>query len=586
MLRTLSGGSARLILIAFCLGRAALAGELTSTLDLISSDAAFCLEVPHLNDSWTRIESDPVIDRIRSFPPLQRLLESQGFQHWQAVDDRVSRLTGSRLSSQLRSLFGNSLVLAIEVPATGQPRGILLGEAVNADAIQTALATWSKLEPNGVLFNKSHHGRKYFERKRKPNVKDSAYIAIYDRWFAVSDQESMIHDVIDRFVSLGLKTSEPDASERSLSHSRSFVRNRSRLKSDAVAFVHINARPWDRGLEESSQGSNDPIKIPDLWKHVDSVAACLRIDRGIVCDAVIDLNSTHLPMEWSTFVSTARPPSTWIPRMPANALLAVAGRCEIGPAIRFVLNQIPSHDRMELSKIRRVAQSFFGGHDVLEMIIPELVRDFGGFITTRIDERDHCIKPDVAMGFSLNEADHARLMSDIDHGLNSGLSLLAAFQSVEGPVAVTVERTQSEAIRTRSLSKEATIPAAYRISGDGIVIAGSRTLLENSFGPSILQDKNLRLADDSERCFAGMNQLVWIDLAQSRRLLEQHGPDLARFFSPGSSAEAKRISDRFEQSLPYLGSFDSVFLAGRIESDHVRIVLGASLESRRLRPRE
>ena len=585
-MKTLPNGLVAFFLIACSVGKTSLSGELTSTLDLISSDVAFCLEVPHLDESWTRIVSGPMFDRLRSFPPLQRFMESPGFQRWQAVENHVARVTGSKLSSQLRNLFGNSLVLAIEVPATGQPRGILLGEAVNADAIPSALDTWAKLEPNGVVITKTHQGRKYYERKRGPDAKESAFIAIHDRRFAISDQESMIHKVIDRFVSLTVGGTDAKALQSSLPKSPSFVLNRNRLKGDAVAYVHLNARPWDRGLEESSQESSDPIKIPDLWKQVDAVAACLRIDQGLVCDVVVNLDSTRLPIEWSKFVETASLPSTWIPRIPAKVLLAVAGRWDVVPGIRFVLNQMPSHDRQELAKLRRVAQSLFGGRDVLDAIMPELARDFGGFVTTRIDERDQSIMPDGAIGFALNEPEHAKLLSDIDQGLNSGLSLLAAFQSVEGPVAVTVERTDSEIQRTRSLSKEASIPAAYRITKDKIVIAGSRDLLERSFQQSNGKDQNLRLAEDFERFFPGMNQLVWIDVAQTRRLLEQHGTELARFFSHGSSADATGISGRFEQIHSYLGSFDSVFLAGRIESDHIRIVLGGGLESSRLRSRD
>ena len=298
--------------------------------DLVAAEVALCLEVTGLDETWTRFEAGPCMERLRTFPPFQRLLESGGFQQWQAVEDHVARQTGTKLSSQLRALFGRSLVLAVYVPREGNPRGILVGEAIDEAAIQTALATWNKLEPNVVMTKKSHHGHGYLQRKKQAPSTESAFIAITGRQFAVSDNEPLIHDVIDRFVSLSSESSQSSATD-SLSASPRFVQNRRRLKSDGVAYLHLNARPWDRGLEESSQGSNDPINIAEVWKRVNSVSACLRLDQGIVCDAVVDLETSRLPEGWTKLVESAAGSSSWIHRIPAESLLAISGRIELAP---------------------------------------------------------------------------------------------------------------------------------------------------------------------------------------------------------------------------------------------------------------
>ena len=568
-----------LLLVPF-VGQSSNAAELTSALDLVTNDVAFCLEVPQLQENWDRLESGPVMARLRAFPPFQRLLESPGFRHWQLVEEHVAHHTGSRLSSQLRAVFAKSLVLAIYVPPTGEPRGILFGEAKDAAAIQTAMATWTRLEPRGVVTNKRHHGQLYYQRKRETNAKESAFIAIHDRWFAISDHELMIHDVIDRFVSLTTANSSP-MPVSSLSQSQAYLHNRLQrlpLRGDGIAFVHINARPWDRGLEESAQGSNDPIQLAEIWKHVTSVNACLRVQQGIVCEAIVEIDPARLSPEWPQLVATAAEKSTWIPRIPADALLAVAGRLEIAPLIRFLLDQMPAHDKAELTKIRRIAQSLFGGDDVLQSIVPKLARDFGGFVTTRRDETRNQVTLDGAIGFTWNDSS----IDPIDGGLNSVFSALAAYLSVSGRDIVTVERRLSNGLLTRSLSDTTPFPVAFGISPglpNNLVIAGSQKRLLQTLRADKEPTTQSRFSDHSQQFFDGMNQLIWLDTARVSDVMQQNGADLARLFAPDSTDEATRISKRFEQIRPYLGLIDSLFIAARIESDHLHLVFGGALDS-------
>jgi hypothetical protein len=556
-----------------------LGAETFTAVDLVTADVAFCFEVAGLNETWTRFEAGPYLDRLRTFPPFQRLLESGGFHQWQAVEEHVARLTGTKLSFQLRELFGRSLVLAIYVPQTGNPRGILIGEAIDHAAVQTALATWNKLEPHVVLTRKSHHGHGYLQRKKQAPSVESAFIAMNDRWFAVSDNESLIQEVIDRFVSLTSETSQSSTTD-TLPTSPRFVQNRRRLKTDGLAYLHINARPWDRGLEESSQGSNDPINIAEIWKRVNSVTACLRLDDGIVCDAVLDLETSRLPGEWTKLVATAAGSSSWIDRIPAESLLAISGRIELAPVLQYLFNQIPAKDQVELMKIRRIVQSQFGGEDLLDSILPALARNFGGFVTTRIDKQTNKGTLDGALGFSLGAVNDHEMLNDIEHGLDFGLSLLAAYHSVEGDRIVTVQREQNEAIQLHSLSMLAPFPIAFGIKGSNLVIAGSPDQLKQSI-QSLNQPVNQsRLADHKNRFFSDANQLLWLDTARLRHLFERHGTDIAQIFAPNSANEASRLAQRFEQARHYLQLIDSAFVAGRIESDHIRITFGGGLDTK------
>ena len=100
------------------------AADPLSALDLVSSDAAFCLEIPNLEETFSKLESSPLMDRLRSFPPSQHFFESPGIQRWRTIEEQIASQSGQNLTGQLRNLFAKSLVLAMYVPAEGTPQGI------------------------------------------------------------------------------------------------------------------------------------------------------------------------------------------------------------------------------------------------------------------------------------------------------------------------------------------------------------------------------------------------------------------------------------------------------------------------------
>jgi len=555
------------------------ADEALSTLDLVSEDAAFCLEVPHLSETWTMLESSPLMDRIRAIPAYQRMLESHGFQQWQAVEEHVSRQSGKKLSSQLRALFGKSLVVAIYVPSAGEPEGILIGEATDAVTVERALTTWNKLDPNEVISARTHHGVAYHQRKKHANANESIFVATLDRWFAASDHESLIQDVIDRFP----RTTGVDARSTaagSLRQSPLFSQNRQRFKTDGAAYLHVNARPWDRGLEEASRDEHELINPAAVWKHVSAVSGCLQFDRGVVCEAIVELDTTRLPGGWSQFVATAATDPSWSRRVPPEAILAISGHLELTPVIRHLLSQVAPGDQTELVRNRRIVQSLLGGQELFDVVLPTLARNFCGCLVTRKDDQTKRVVLDGSLGFSLNTLNNSKFSQDTVHGLETALNLLAAYFSAEGPNIVTVQREQTGSALLRWLSESAPFPIAFGLKGQNLVVAGSQERLRKSLDSLDRPGPQTRLADYAKRYFPQANQLIWFDTAQTRQLLERSGPDIAHLFSHGSEDESSRLANRFEQVRPVLGLIDSLFIAGQVESDHIRVVFGGGLDDK------
>ena len=64
-----------------------------------------------------------------------------------------------------------------------------------------------------------------------------------------------------------------------------------------------------------------------------------------------------------------------------------------------------------------------------------------------------------------------------------------------------------------------------------------------------------------------------------RSLLNNQHADVARLFAHGSVDEANRLDKRLVQMQSALQMIDSLFIASRIESDHVHVVFGAGLDA-------
>ena len=177
------------IIFAISVASPLVAAEPISALDLISADAALCLEIPNLNETWSTLDGSPILERLAAFPPERRFLKGRSVEQWQQVDAYIRATANQSLSERFRRLFGKSLVLAMYATPDGNLEGILVGEAADDDSIDTAYATWNQLEPRQVTTNKSHHGIRYHERKRHPDQVSSLYFARSRRWFAMTDRE-------------------------------------------------------------------------------------------------------------------------------------------------------------------------------------------------------------------------------------------------------------------------------------------------------------------------------------------------------------------------------------------------------------
>lgn len=552
------------------------AAEPLSALDLISADAALILEIPNLNETWNSLQGSPILDRLSQFPASQRFLQGRSIETWRQVDAYIRATANESLTERFRDLFAKSMVFALYATPDGNLQGIMVGEAADEKAIEIAFDTWNQIEPRSVTTNKSHRGIRYYERKRRPDQASSLYFARSRRWFALTDREVLIQDVVSRFVALTSR--DKPKPEGSILTSPSFVVNRNRLHAKHAAYLHINARAWDQILEgtspaEAKAGAENTVSI---WKHVDSIGMALRFDDGVVIDSSIQLTANNPPRGWSKVVTTAAATTDYQGLIPPDAMVAMSSHLEVKSFLPLIVNQFQSGNTTEFTKIRRVAKSLFGGQDLFDNVLPALARNCFGYAFIRPNERSKQLVVDGMIRAKLETDQNSNLLIDISQGLETTLTMMGAYFSSTSDETTLVKHEHTGAGQLHWLTETAAYPFGFGVHDQTLIVAGSEKILRQSLTPKPSDSHGSRLAEHSRRYFPTANQLFWFDTAEARRLSGLYGADFANLFDVLSTNETKG----FALIEPWLKVVDSLFIAGRIEPDHVRVTFGGGLDSK------
>ena len=565
-----------------------------SPLDLVGESAALCLEVPRLEETWKRIQHSRMAERVKAFPPYDRFVSGPGFQQWMLIEKYVAQATGQRLSEQLLGLCADSLVIAVYLPDGAKPQGIAIARARDSASLRQAVDAWGKLEPQHVDQTRQHRGQTYIQRAKSAGSKEVLYYTVVDRTLALSDQEALVRQAIDlqQAAAARAESREPTgAADRSLRESPLYRTARARLNDDSVAFLHVNARAWDKALREGAKDDEaGAIAVLKVWQHVSTLAGSLRFDEGLALDLVAELDRERLPKGWTQFVQSSKATTGWADRIPNDALLAIAGRVDVRPLVQMWLAAMADAKSDDFVRGRRVLRSLLAGRDLFDDVLPGVMSDV--LIHASV-QKDVVVgtapfellgvltwKPEAA---ATSSTEHPPLASSLDNALQFGLNFMAghlAHELPESNVVVGSETTGATTIRW--LKGLAPWEPAYGIEAQRLIVSSSRAKLsrEMAAADTISAEPRIpsRLTRHEQRFFAATTQLVWFDSAQNRQALATHSDWIATTLAQRSPESKPKIASRLSHLGEVLQLFDSAFLAGSLSSDHVRVVFGGAID--------
>ena len=586
----------RLVLIAlsFVFGAEAAGSRAAevSPLDLVGESAALCLEVPRLAETWKRVEHSRMAERVQAFPPFERFVRGPGFQQWTFIEKFVAQATGQPLSEQLLGLCSESLVVAVYLSEGEKPQGVAIARARDSASLSQAIDSWGKLEPQHIDKSRQHRGQTYIQRAKSSGSKEILYYTVFDRTLVLSDQEALIRQAIDFQLAAAARAEsrEPTGpAVRSLRESSLYRTARARLRDDSAAFLHVNARAWDKALREGAKTDPDAVSVLKVWQHVSALAASLRFDEGVALDVVAELNRERLPSGWTQFVQSSRATTGWADRIPGDALLAISGRVDVRPLVQMWLATVPDAKSDDFVRGRRVLRSLLAGRDLFDEVLPAVLSDVTIHASAQRDAAVGAAPFELFGSLSWPLADGTSsiiesppLAGSLDNALQFGLNFLAGFLAHELPESnVIVESETTSETTIRWLKGLSPWEPAYGIAAHRLVLASSRASLSRGLGSAasnVAESRSSRLVKHEQRFFATMTQLVWFDSAQTREALAKHPDWIATALAQRSPESKPKIATRLSHLGEVLQLFDAAFLAGRLSDDHVRVIFGGALD--------
>lgn len=583
-----------LIVVTFVFGIEAIglwAADVTP-LDLVSESAALCLEVPRPAETWKRVENSRLAERVKVFPPFERFVSGPGFQQWAIIEKYVAQATGQPLSEQLLGLCSESLVVAVYLPEEGKPQGVAIAQSRDSVSLWKAVDSWGKLEPQHVDKPRQYRGQTYTQRTKSSGSKEVLYYTVFNRTLVLSDQESLVRQAIDFQQAMATRaaTSQPTVTTvRSLRESSRYRDARAKLNDDSVAFLHVNSRAWDKVLSEGAKVDHGAAAVLKIWRHVSALAASLRFDEGIGLDVVAELDQEHLPSGWAQFVQSSQAATGWVDRIPSDALLAISSRVDVRPLVQIWLATTSDAKSNDFVRGRRVLRSLLGGRDLFDEVLPAVLSDVTIYATARQDVAIGSApfelfgssrwKPSVQVA---SDTEVPTLANSLDNALQFGLNFLAGYLAHESPdSSVTVGSEATGEITIRWLKGLLLWEPAYGVLAHRLVVGSSRASLSNGLGfgvTKVTELRNSRLAKYEPRFFPAVTQLIWFDSVQTREALAEHSDWVATMLARQSPESKPRIAARLSHFDEILQLFDAAFLAGSLNQDHVRVVVGGAID--------
>jgi hypothetical protein len=334
--------AALLTLTVIVCARAAPADEELSA--WVSADTGLCLEIRNLADHARRFAAGPFARRFSEFPPIADAL--QQYRPWLAtVAGEVERRSGAKIDEIFTELLGRHVLFAVWPPRGDADQGaaLVLVEATDTGLLERSLER---------LVAARKQARRWLGRRTltvagvtyeadvvQPDDRHADfYLVVVDSVAVIATSESLLSDVLSRRAGAAAKEPPP------LNSIPEYQASAASISDAAVARLFINPRAWDAALAADlrkkpadSEEARSQQFVIDAWRTMDYVVAGVEIEPRLAIEIAWHWNADALPEPARFAVEGLCGRSKFVDRIPADALLAVAGRVDPAPLARHLI---------------------------------------------------------------------------------------------------------------------------------------------------------------------------------------------------------------------------------------------------------
>lgn len=527
-------------------------------LELVGSDAALVLEVQRPKSAWEKFRQGELFHRLERFAPYQQLLKSDGYRHWQQMEQAVADATGAPLSSQLLDLWARELVLTVYFSADNRPEGVLLSQSETADVVQRFLETWQKLEPNVSPQPLSHRGQMYFLRPAHGSRHTNTYYVALGAVVAISDQEARIRQVIE------LHQADPAKSSQRLTQDTVYRRAVPPADKPAAVRLTLLARPWVKVWQDAAQSDAGAVLLRRFWPAIEALTLELHAEEGLHLAGRLFLNPDRTDDLWKAWSAATPSPHDFLAAVPKEAVLAAAGGVHLKPLWKFLRDLAPERDRESWEKGRRIARGFLGGRDLIDDVLPALASDMGLYLVPAA-ERDSLFPYDGVAVFRFpNDEKSAGLHLALDQAFSAGMALLSIQSAEQHPdrEAPVVRSDVAEGKIVRWLDTSLPVRVAYQLTPTELTVSRSVKSLRRHLAAQSSPSASTAFSVAQDKWFPECGPFVYV---AARKLREEK--------NTGGVEPPRPWIEQVWQLL------DGAYVGAKFEGERATIRMGAVVEA-------
>jgi hypothetical protein len=572
-----------LVAAAYSAAVAADAGRSPELTALVGEDAGLCVELSGLAGHSRRFVNSEMFRRLQKLPAVRKFLQSKDFQGIQTMRKHLEKLAGRPLESLVADLFGRSVVLAVYPRRDGPPAGVLLTKTAGEKSLADAIKLIERAEPGHVAETIKYEGAEYQRRTRPAKAGRPERTLFYARLgevFVLTDRESMIRKVV-RLSRFDAKSSP----EKPLSRSPNYQAARKALRGEPVLTAFVNPRAWDAALKLPDAAAGHAPLPAGLWKSCRWVVASVRLDGGVVLDAVLDYDSGQLPSLLREALERLEGSPELLDRIPKTALLAFAGRFD--PAVlRSLINTFQAGDAGKtLRPIRRKAGALLR-FDPVDDLLPRLKPGLVLYVVAREAAPAGSIPVQAlfAVGLSGTKPGEADWRGQVEAGLGNAQRFATNVHNVNAAKAggdrparfASVKSKTDRGLRVHWIDGLADFQPAFGLTPACLVFATAPEVVRQFEAV----EKPERLVDVPafqawrRTFFADANQILFLNAALLRAHLRRHRDAVLALRVKGGAASRQEAEQELDAALQFLGVVDGAFVAASIGKSQIRLTIG------------
>ncbi|MEX2121518.1 MAG: hypothetical protein WD847_18155 [Pirellulales bacterium] len=303
---------------------------------VVPADVGLCLEIQNLAEHSSQFLDSELYRRLRDYPALRRWSDENRPQ-LTAIADEVERRLGARPVDAWNKLLGRQALLAVWPPPGGGDEGsaLLLVEVADSQLLarlldrlvsaQREAGKWKatrQLEVAGQVVQ-------LHVLETEPQ-KSGLFLAAVGELGIMATSEQIVRDVV------ALSQATPRGPS-ALAGVPAYAEGIGRLAPMATGRLFINPRIWDEhllaDLRSKPAGSSDAeaqLVVVETWRATDYLVVGVELGPRLAIEAYAKWDRAKLPEAVGTFVDSVGGQAELLDRVPADALVVLAGRIDLG----------------------------------------------------------------------------------------------------------------------------------------------------------------------------------------------------------------------------------------------------------------